>query len=62
MKTVCFGLLVVFWCNADKPAAVDSYCQVARPIVASRRDTAETLAAIRAENAKIRKLCKRDSR
>lgn len=60
MKTVCFGLLFVFFCPADKPAqAVDSYCQVAKTIRASRQDTAETLAAIRAENAKIRKLCQK---
>ena len=60
MKDVCFGLLFVFFCPGDKPVqAVDSYCQVAKTIVASRNDTAETLAAIRAENAKIRRLCKK---
>ena len=61
-STVCFGLLVVFFCPQEKPAqAVSEYCQVAKVIRASRNDTAETLAAIRAENAKFRKLCQKAS-
>jgi len=57
-STICLGLIFVFFCPQEKPAeAVSEYCQVAKIIRASRQDTAETLAAIRAENAKIRKLC-----
>ena len=63
-STVCFGLLgLIIICPQEKPVqAVDSYCQVAKTIVASSRDTAETMAAIRAENAKIRRLCKTTKR
>lgn len=59
-NTICFGLLVVFFCNDQKAQAISDYCQVAKIIVASRQDTAETLRAIRAENAKIRRLCKKE--
>jgi hypothetical protein len=57
-NTICFGLLFVFFCNDQKAQVVSDYCQVAKIIIASRQDTAETLRSIRAENAKIRKLCK----
>ena len=43
--------------GGDKAGTVSEYCQTARIIIASRHDTAETLKQIRAENAKIRKLC-----
>lgn len=61
MKTVCFGLLVVFFCqpSAKPPDAIRSFCTTASVIKASRRDTAETLAAIRAHNKKIARLCKK---
>ena len=58
MNTLCFGFLVVFMCQGEKPTAISEYCQTARTIQASRSDTAETLAQIRRENAKIRRLCK----
>lgn len=59
-STICLGLIFVFICPQEKPAQVVSeYCQVAKTIRASRNDTAETLAAIRAENAKIRRLCQK---
>lgn len=59
-STICLGLIFVFFCPQEKPVqAVDSYCQVAKTIVASKSDTPETLAAIRAENAKIRKHCRK---
>lgn len=60
MKTVCFGLLVVFFCNdkePPKPLVVSEYCQNSKTIIASRKDTPETLAQIRAENKKRRDLC-----
>ena len=61
MRTICFGLLVLFVCQpTDKPPdAIRSFCTTARTIKASRHDTAETLAAVRAHNAKIARLCKR---
>ena len=58
MNTLCFGFLVVFACQGEKPTAISEYCQTARTIQASRSDTAQTLAQIRRENAKIRRLCK----
>ena len=61
MRTVCFGLLVFFICQpAQKtPDAIRGFCATAQIIKASRRDTAETLAAIRSHNSKIARLCKR---
>ena len=61
MKTVCFGLIVFFVCQPaqKQPDAIRSFCTTAQIIKASRRDTAETLAAIRAHNAKLARLCKR---
>lgn len=48
--------------NGDKAApAVGEYCQVSETIIASRRDTPETLTQIRRENAKRRKLCNKNS-
>lgn len=58
-STICFGLLIVFFCQDQKPVVISEYCSVAKIIIASRNDTAETLAAIRAENAKIRRLCQK---
>lgn len=57
-STICVGLLVVFFCN-DKtpPVVVSDYCSNSKTIIASSRDTPETLAQIRAENAKRRKHC-----
>ena len=30
----CFGLLVVFFCGAQQPVTVNSFCQVAGPDIA----------------------------
>ena len=61
MKTVCVGLILFFVCqpSAKPPDAIRGFCSTAQVIKASRRDTAETLAAIRSHNKKISKLCKR---
>ena len=61
MKTVCIGLILFFVCQptAAPPDAIRSFCTTAKVIVASRHDTAETLAAIRAHNKKLARLCKR---
>lgn len=60
-STVCLGLLVVFVCNdkTPKPVVVSEFCQNTKIIRGSRKDTPETLAQIRAENAKIRRHCPR---
>ena len=55
----CFGLLFVFVCDpapAPPPAAVP-YCEVARPIAWSARDTRETKAQADRENRKWKTLC-----
>lgn len=44
--------------DKPKPVVVNGYCEIYQPIIASRRDTAETLAQIRTANATRRKLCK----
>lgn len=31
---VCFGLLVVFFCQTEKPATVSDFCRIAGPDVA----------------------------
>lgn len=59
MKTICYGLIFVFFCQPDKTPVIDSYCEVAKIIRPSRQDTPNTLKAILAENAKIRKICKK---
>lgn len=41
----------------EKAVAVREYCEVSKPIIASRQDTAKTLEQVRRENAKRRKLC-----
>lgn len=45
-------------CGGDKaPGATDSLCQASRPIIASRRDTTETLAQIRTNNRVLQRYC-----
>lgn len=50
-------------CSGGEKAApaAGEYCQVSETIMASRHDTPETLAQIRRENAKRRKLCNKNS-
>lgn len=43
--------------GGDRTAAVREFCEVSQTITASRRDTPETLAQVRAANAKRRALC-----
>lgn len=53
-------------CGGDKGESIKAtaggqggeYCQVSETIIASRKDTPETLAQIRTANAIRRKLCK----
>lgn len=54
---VCFGLLVVFFCNTEKPTVVSDFCSSGKLIIASRQDTPETLSQIRTHNAKIHAHC-----
>lgn len=44
--------------GGDKAKTISEYCEVSKTITASRRDTPETRAQVRRENAKRRKLCK----
>ena len=37
MKTVCWGLLVVFVCNGEKPVVVSDFCDQVRGEVAKFR-------------------------
>ena len=46
-STVCFGLLVVFLCNTEKPAVVSDFCQqVAPEIVKLSKLSDEEIAAL----------------
>ncbi len=56
-STICFGLVLVMFCQPEKPIVVSDLCATAKIIVASRRDTPETLRQVRTANAKIRRLC-----
>ena len=65
--TVCFGLLVVFFCNTEKPAVVSDFCgqvrgEVAKfkaltdaEIAALQRPRKEAILSLR---RKYEKLCK----
>lgn len=66
-STVCWGLLVVFLCNAEKPAVVSDFCDQVRVEVAKFRalSDAEIAAlqrprkeAILSLRRKFEKLCK----
>lgn len=47
MKTVCFGLLVVFFCNDTQPVVTSDFCKLSKPIVADLKQlTAAELAAL----------------
>ena len=49
-------------CGGDKGApASDSLCQASKPIIASRKDTMETLAQIRTANRVLQRYCKKKS-
>lgn len=51
MKTVCFGLLLVFVCQDAKPVVTRDFCQVYEEmqIQPSRQDTLETRRQIAAQ-------------
>lgn len=66
-STVCIGLLVVFFCNAEKPVAVSDFCDQVRgevakfkslsdvEIAALQRPRKEAILSLR---RKYEKLCK----
>ena len=41
MKTICFGLLVVFVCNEPGPVVVSDFCKGTKPIVEKLRNLTE---------------------
>ena len=59
MTNVCFGLLVVFFCQAEKPVTVSDFCKIAGPdvvrlykltdaeLTAMSRQRKEAIAALR---------------
>ncbi len=57
---VCLGFLVMFVCEpAPKaPPPAQPYCDVARPVSWSSRDTRETKEAVDAENRKYVRFCR----
>lgn len=47
MNTVCFGLLVIFFCDGGQPVVTDSFCQQTAPEIAKlRRLTDAEIAAL----------------
>ena len=64
-STVCFGLLVIFFCNTEKPAAVSDFCQQVAPeivkfaklseaeIAALARPRKEAIVSLRRKYAKL---------
>lgn len=55
---VCFGLLVVFFCQAEQPVTVSDFCRIAGPQIAQlyRLSDAELAALSRSRKAAIAKL------
>ena len=54
----CVGFLFAFTCTpAEAVSPAVPYCEVARPILWSARDTRETKAAADRENRKWKRLC-----
>lgn len=62
-STVCFGLLVVFFCEAEKPVAISDFCQQAKLIRLDRaeidRMTEDSLRQIDRHNARWKRHCQR---
>lgn len=58
---ICFGLLVVFFCESDKPIAISDFCQQAKIIRLDRaeidRMTIDSLRQIDRHNARWEKHC-----
>ena len=56
---ICFGLLVVMWCQTQAPAAQSAaaFCAVAKPIYWSAADTRRTKEQVDEHNAVGRKIC-----
>lgn len=58
MKTVCFGLLIVFFCNDSKPVVVSDFCRGTRAEIEKLRGLtdAEIAALTRPRKEAIRSL------
>lgn len=57
---LCIGILLFMWCQQPTPAATSGalYCNVAKPIGWSAKDTRRTKEDIDTENAKWKRLCR----
>lgn len=54
----CVGFLVLFQCTpADAPPPEAAYCDIARPVLWSARDTRATKEQADRENRKWKRLC-----
>ena len=53
----CIGFLVCFGALTQPPPAAAPYCDIARPITWSARDTRETKEQADRENRKWKRLC-----
>lgn len=60
MKTVCFGLLIVFVCSDAQPTVTRDFCQVFEEmkIAPSRKDTVETRRQIAAQKQLYNERCR----
>jgi hypothetical protein len=65
-STVCWGLLVVFVCNAEKPATISDFCQQTKIIRLDRaeidRMTEDSLRQIDRHNQRWKKHCTKRER
>jgi hypothetical protein len=54
----CYGLLVMFWCEAaQQQIPVDSFCQLYEPVRWAAADTRKTKEQADAMNAKWKAIC-----
>lgn len=59
---LCYGLLIMF-CQVQEPVkAVNTYCDIAKPIVWAKEDTRQTKEQADRENRKYKKLCFNDNK
>lgn len=57
MTATCIGFLVYFICETPQSPPDDTYCQIARPIFWSARDTRPTKLEIDTHNRVWKQLC-----
>lgn len=59
MELTCYGLLVMFWCQAqEQRIPVDSFCKLYNPVYLSHADTRETKEQVNTSNKIWKAICR----